>query len=163
MKRPGSFGSGVMAVTLLGLAVSLTLPCQAEPDGDGDFAALQADAKKTFRESVAPFIKDYCVQCHGNRRSKAGINFEVAVKNPGDAAFSRPWKQALAKVKTHDMPPEEANKQPTDKERQVFLDWIAQIKYLSPKDPGIFVIRRLTKVEYGNTLHDLFGVDPGVV
>ena len=38
----------------------------------------------------------------------------------------------------------------------------AQIKFLSPKDPGAFVIRRLTKVEYGNTLHDLFGVDPAV-
>src|SRR5580765_6294109 len=135
MKRPGSFSSGVMAVTLLGFAVSPTLPGNAASAGDADFAALQANAKQTFQESVTPFIKDYCVQCHGNRRSKAGINFEVALKNPGDAAFSRPWKQALAKVKTHDMPPEEANKQPTDKERQVFLDWIAQIKYLSPKDP----------------------------
>ena len=39
---------------------------------------------------------------------------------------------------------------------------IGKIKFLSPKDPGPFVIRRLTKVEYGNTLHDLFGVDPAV-
>ena len=163
MRMLGTFGSGVMTVTLLGFAVSLTLPCQAEPVGDADLAALQASAMKTFRESVAPFVTNYCVQCHGNRKSKAGINFEVALKHPGDAAFSRPWKQALAKVKTHDMPPEEANKQPTDKERQAFLDWIAQIKYLSPKDPGSFEIRRLTKMEYGNTLHDLFGVDPAVV
>src|SRR6266550_5506124 len=162
MRMLGTFGSGVMTVTLLGFAVSPTLPCQAEPAGDADLAALQASAKKTFRESVAPFVTNYCVQCHGNRKSKAGINFEVALKHPGDAAFSRPWKQALAKVKTHDMPPEEAKKQPTDKERQAFLDWIAQIKYLSPKDPGPFVIRRLTKMEYGNTLHDLFGVDPAV-
>ena len=36
------------------------------------------------------------------------------------------------------------------------------MKYLSPKDPGLFVIRRLSKVEYGNTLHDLFGVDPQI-
>jgi len=162
MKRPGSFSSGVMAVTLLGFAVSPTLPGNAASAGDADFAALQASAKQTLQDSVSPFIKDYCVQCHGNRRSKAGINFEVAVKSPGDAAFSRWWKQALAKVKAHDMPPEEAKKQPTDKERQVYLDWIPQIKYLSPKDPGPFEIRRLTKVEYRNTLHDLFGVDPAV-
>jgi len=151
-----------MAVTLLGFAVSPTLPGNAASAGDADFAALQASAKQTLQDSVSPFIKAYCVQCHGNRRSKAGINFEVAVKNPGDAAFSRWWKQALAKVKAHDMPPEEAKKQPTDKERQVYLDWIPQIKYLSPKDPGPFEIRRLTKVEYGNTLHDLFGVDPAM-
>ncbi len=39
---------------------------------------------------------------------------------------------------------------------------LAKIKFLSPKDPGPFVIRRLTKAEYGNTLHDLFGVDPAI-
>jgi hypothetical protein len=60
------------------------------------------------------------------------------------------------------MPPFEADNQPTDAERQVFLEAIAKIKFLSPKDPGLFVIRRLTKVEYGNTLHDLFGVDAAV-
>src|SRR5262249_7426571 len=43
-----------------------------------------------------------------------------------------------------------------------FIDWIGKVKFLSPKDPGAFVIRRLTKAEYGNTLRDLFGVDPAV-
>jgi len=44
----------------------------------------------------------------------------------------------------------------------MFVDWVGTIKFLSPKDPGAFVIRRLTKVEYGNTLQDLFGVDAAV-
>ena len=44
----------------------------------------------------------------------------------------------------------------------MFVDWVGKVKFLSNKDPGAFVIRRLTKVEYGNTLHDLFGVDPSV-
>ena len=60
------------------------------------------------------------------------------------------------------MPPENADKQPTDAERQMFVDWLAKLKFLSQKDPGPFVIRRLTKTEYGNTLHDLFGVDPSI-
>src|ERR1043166_9031143 len=162
MRMPGTFGSGMMTVTLLGFAVSRTLPSQAGPAGAAELAALQAGAMKTFREGVAPTVTNYCVQCHGNRKSKAGINFEVALKNPGDIASTKRWKQAFASVKTHDMPPEEANQQPTDEQRQVFLDWIAQVKYLSAKDPGVFEIRRLTKREYGNTLHDLFGVDPAV-
>ena len=65
-------------------------------------------------------------------------------------------------VKSHDMPPDNADKFPTDDERQKFLDGIGKIKFLSAKDPGAFVIRRLTKVEYANTLHDLLGVDPAV-
>ena len=61
------------------------------------------------------------------------------------------------------MPPQDAVKQPTEAERQTFVDWVGMIKFLSPEDPGPYVIRRLTKAEYGNTLHDLFGVDPSVV
>jgi len=151
-----------MAVTLMGVAFSLTTLSKAEPPGDGDFAALQADAKKSLREGVTPFVTAYCVDCHGDKKSKGGINFEPALKNPGETASRKRWKQALANVKTHDMPPDEAKKQPTDEERQMFMDWIPRIKFLSPQDPGPFVIRRLTKVEYGNTLHDLLGADPAV-
>src|SRR6185503_17561970 len=96
----------------------------------------------------------YCVTCHGNRKSKGGVNFESAVKYPGSAGFAKHWKNALTNVKAHDMPP--------DEERQMFVEWMAKLKFLSPPDPGPFVIRRLNKVEYGNTLHDLFGVDPSI-
>src|SRR5204863_2453779 len=55
-----------------------------------------------------------------------------------------------------------SRKQPAEEERKAVLDWIAGQKRLMPKDPGPFVIRRLNKAEYGNTLHDLLGVDPAV-
>ncbi len=154
--------SGLIAMILLGIAFTSSLPCRAESADDKEAAVLLADAQKAFKQQVEPFVKNYCVECHGNRKSKSGINFEVAVRKPGDAAFSQKWTQAFANVNAHDMPPEEEDKQPTDAERQGFLDTIAKIKYLSARDPGPFVIRRLTKVEYGNTLHDLLGVDPAV-
>ena len=111
---------------------------------------------------VTPFVETYCTRCHGQDRQKGGINFGPALKKPGETASSKRWKQALAIVKSHDMPPDDAEKQPTDEERQKFLEGIGKIKFLSSKDPGPFVIRRLTKVEYGNTLHDLLGVDRAV-
>ncbi len=162
MTVPKTSTCGVLAMTLLGLVLSLALPCRAQPVDDAEFAALQADAKKSFEEGVAPFVNTYCTRCHGQNRQKGGINFQPALSNPGNAASAKRWKQAVANVKTHDMPPEDEDKQPTDEERQRFLDLIRKIKYLSPKDPGSFVIRRLTKSEYANTLHDLFGVDPAV-
>ena len=159
---PTTLRRGVRALLVFGLAPFLFLSANAEPADDGEFSALQAGAKKTFRDQVTPFVRTYCLNCHGNRKTKGGVNFEPALKAPGHAAFSQRWKQALANVKAHDMPPEDAPKQPTDAERQTFLAWIGQIKFLSPKDPGPFVLRRLTKAEYGNTLHDLFGVDPAI-
>src|SRR5688572_33461282 len=158
MKSAGTFGGGVIAVALVAFALSLTLRCPAAPAAGADFAALQVDARKSFKEVVTPFVDNYCTRCHGQDRQKGGINFGPSLKNPGQTASSQRWKQAVAIVKSHDMPPEDAKKQPTEEERQKFLDGIAKIKFLSSKDPGAFVIRRLTKVEYGNTLHDLLGV-----
>jgi hypothetical protein len=121
----------------------------------------QQAAQKAFKQDVQKFVATYCFECHGNRRSKAGLNLEVALKKPGDPGFSRKWMDAIANVQAHDMPPDDAD-QPSDDERQRFLNALAQIKYLSTRDPGPFVIRRLTKVEYGNTLHDLLGVDAAI-
>lgn len=150
---------GVMAMPLLGLALALALPCPAETANDKEAAAQLSQAKKAFRDGVAPFVKNYCAECHGDKKRKSGLSYTSALKNPGDAHFSKPWKQALANVKAHDMPPDDADNQPTEEERQQFLDWLGKLKYLSPKNPGLFVIRRLTKTEYANTLHDLYGVD----
>ncbi len=148
---------------VVGVALGFTVRGRAETGSDADLAALQAGTRDSFRNTVTPFVTTYCVSCHGSKKRKGQINFQPALKNPGDTTYSKQWKQALANVKTLDMPPDEADKQPTDEERQAFLDCVAKVKYLSPKDPGPFVIRRLTKAEYGNTLHDLFGVDPAIV
>src|SRR3954471_4501281 len=162
MTRPAVFGSGRLAMALIASALSLTLRCAATPADEADFAALQVDAGKSFKEVVTPFVDTYCTRCHGQDKQKGGINFRPALKKPGETASTRRWKQALAIVKSHDMPPDRVEKQPTDQEREKFLDGIGKIKFLSSKDPGPFVIRRLTKVEYGNALHDLFGVNRSV-
>ncbi len=163
---PSNMVSPVSKVpALLGLSLIL---CLASPwgarasRGAADHEALRADAEAFFRDRVTPFIKNYCIACHQNRRpTQAGVNFSPALKAPGHAAFHDQWKRAVARVKAHDMPPKGAP-QPGDADRGMFVDWIAKLKYLSEEDPGRFVIRRLTKTEYGNTLHDLFGVEPSI-
>ena len=147
----------------LALIFCLASPCGARADtGGADYEALKADSEAFFSDRVTPFINDYCISCHQNRRpTQAGVNFSPALKAPGHAAFHDQWKRAVARVKAHDMPPHGAP-QPSAADRRMFVDWIAKLKYLSEKDPGRFVIRRLTKAEYGNTLHDLFGVAPSI-
>lgn len=135
----------------------------AQAVADEDVAALKADAEKSFGDRVAPFIKNYCLSCHSNKKpTEGGVNFSPALKDPGNLAFGKQWKKAVARVKAHDMPPDDVDKQPSDADRQMFADWLAKLKFLGRKDPGPFIIRRLTRTEYGNTLHDLFGVDPAI-
>jgi len=151
----------MLALALTGFAIVMPTALAA-PAEEQDAAALQAETKKVFKERVTPFINTYCAGCHGLYKMDGGITFVPALKAPGVSSSTKLWNQALANVKTSDMPPADAKKQPTDEERQMFVDWVGTIKFLSPKDPGEFVIRRLTKVEYGNTLRDLLGVAPEV-
>lgn len=124
----------------------------------------RAEILKTFRNDVTPFLNNYCIECHGkNNRIKQGdVSFANALKRPGAGEFRKQWLAALVNVKEHSMPPVDAKKQPTDEERKKFLDWVPLVKFLNPKDPGLFVIRRLNKVEYGNTLQDFLGIDPSI-
>jgi hypothetical protein len=154
---------GVMAMAVFGVLWSQPIVESAQTSMDGELAARKTDAEQFFGDRVAPFLKTYCLSCHSNKRpTEAGVNFSPALKSPGHPAFSLLWKKATARVKTHDMPPDHADKQPSDADRQMFVEWLAKVKFLSPKDPGLFVIRRLTKTEYGNTLRDLFGVEPAI-
>ena len=137
-------------------------PCLANlADQSKDAPALKADAQKILKEKVGPFVKKYCTRCHGSR-AKAGINLQNALNNPTGESASMHWKKAMANVKVHDMPPEDSSKKPTDEERLQFIEWIGKLKYLAPRDPGPFVIRRLTKTEYANTLHALYEVDTDI-
>jgi mono/diheme cytochrome c family protein len=136
---------------------------QAVSAGDAQTEDRRKEAEKVYRNEVTPFLKTYCVRCHGGGKAKGGIHFTNMMKRPEAGELRGKWQLALANVREHDMPPQDAVKQPTEAERKAFVDWVGMIKFLSPEDPGPYVIRRLTKAEYGNTLHDLFGVDPSVV
>ena len=124
-----------------------------------DVEAKRVAALKTYKQKVHPFLEAYCIKCHGTR-PKGGVTVVHLLKNPATASFTPLWKRVAGQIKAHTMPPEDAAKQPTDAERAAVLEWIHGIKYLSPKDPGQFVIRRLNRVEYGHTLRDLLGVEP---
>lgn len=155
------FRRGLMAVLLCAISCSGPNACFAQSAAD-EAAELKSDAEHFFRKRVRPFIRTHCLSCHSNKRpTEAGVNFNPALKDPGHAAFALQWRKAAARVKAHDMPPDYMD-QPTDEERQMFSEWLGKVKFLSQKDPGKFVIRRLTKTEYGNTLRDLFGVDSAI-
>lgn len=161
---PKSSLSSLRAAFMIALGCA-TLSLRAQSvDEDAEFKKQQAAAQAAFRDGITPFLRDYCMECHGARKPRGGVNFGPMLKGKeaSSAAFRKHWQLSLTNVKSHDMPPDEAKKQPTDEEREKFVKWVDSIKFLSPKDPGTFVIRRLTKTEYANTLHDWLGVDPSV-
>ena len=140
-------------------------PMAAQGAEDNDAAALvraRTEAAKTFKNEVSPFLSTYCLRCHTDKKRKGGVTFDSLLKRPNGPEFKVLWKRASAQIAAHEMPPADEEKQPSEKERKVVTGWVAGMNKLLPRDPGPFVIRRLNKREYGNTLHDIFGVDPGI-
>ena len=120
-------------LTLWMVLLSLISTAHSQTPAPNSSNSKIADPKKAFIEGVTPFVKTYCAECHNDKRRKAGLNYLGALKNPGDTTSRRHWKQALANVKAHDMPPEDADNQPSEEEQQKFLDLIGTLKFLSPK------------------------------
>jgi hypothetical protein len=151
----------VPLVCAAALCCSVARGAEGDADADAQWARTRVEAMKAYKSEVAPFITTYCGHCHAGNHRKGGVSFAAALKNPAGASFKLVWERAAGQLKTHNMPPEDED-QPGEQERAAVVEWIGGMKRLSPKDPGLFVIRRLSKVEYGNTLHDLLGVDPQV-
>ena len=153
-------------ITLLtALLLALPTALRADDSSKNDAAALiraRTESVNTFKNEVSPFISTYCSRCHNDKRPSGDVTFQNLVKNPDGLAFKHLWKRASTQIAAHQMPPVGEDKQPSEKERKAVIDWVAGMKNLQPKDPGPFVIRRLNKREYGNTLHELFGVDPAI-
>ncbi len=114
--------------------LAITLVAAVAPSTQSqDIAALEAETKKVFRDCVERLQ----VVLHGlswHSQDGSGINFAPTLAAPGAPSSTKTWKQALANIKTHDMPPADAKMQPTDAEREMFVDWIGKLKFLSPKD-----------------------------
>src|SRR3954470_5315354 len=93
------FGRGAVALMVCGVLWLQPITGLAQTSVEGEPTELKADAEQFFRDHVAPFVKNYCLNCHSSKRpTEAGLNFTPALKNPGESAFSLVWKKAIARV-----------------------------------------------------------------
>ena len=126
--------------------------------------AATAHAALDFTREVLPLLEKHCFDCHGDeKKPKGGVNLERFGTDAAVLADREVWASVFSKVESHQMPPPKRDAQPTDAERAKVLAWIADIAArpdpkLGARDPGRAVLRRLTRLEYNNTVRDLFGL-----
>ncbi len=111
-------------------------------------AAAELSADEAFRRQ---FGQQYCVACHGAQNPKAGFRI--------DTASHEQIQRALDYVAYGVMPPHNAP-QPTAAERERFQALLSEdIGRLDKNSQvGGTLIRRLHRIEYLNTLRDLFRI-----
>lgn len=116
----------------------------------------------SYFTDIAPIMDNYCGRCHGEKKQKGDLRFDEVdpvMSLDKDVVI---WESVLDAIILHDMPPIEEDKQPSDSERQQIVDWIhasfdrvAEQRRANRSSP----MRRLTVLEYENTLQEIFGTE----
>lgn len=128
----------------------------------GTFApAAEKSAAAHFHKEIQPLLAKYCFDCHGDGMHKGEVAFDELGSDQAAADNHDLWYKVLRNVRAGLMPPVDKPR-PNDAERRRLEDWIKfQAFGIDPRniDPGQVTVRRLNRVEYRNTIHDLLGVE----
>ena len=142
---------------LLGLLLTLLNgPCLA------DEISLQPD-EKTYLQKVWPFLEDHCTKCHGEAKTKAGLNLEELRSDfIAGSRDARTWQEVMDRLNLGEMPPEEERRPDQSGVDQVnawILKELRRAIATSQDGAGRVVLRRMNREEYNHTVHDLMGVN----
>ncbi len=134
--------------------------------GTGAIQPPQVAAAKldSYQSQIAPFVKKYCVECHGPDASEGGIALHSYDSEMAVLKGRKHWEKVLGMLQIKAMPPvEDGRERPTHDEFAAVAAWLEDklfnIDCKLNRDPGRVTVRRLNRVEYNNTIRDLFGVD----
>lgn len=133
-------------VLLLGLPTALAEQIAPGPAG--------------YTARVAPFFDAHCVACHGPDKSKGKVTLHNLDGDLSAGQDLERWSLILDLLESGEMPPED-EPQPPAAERAAVADWIKQglrdQLARASQEVAAPTARRLTNIEYENTMRDLLG------
>ena len=141
--------------------LKFALPCWLLIANSSAFAQPNDDEKSASVKAVA-FFQNYCIDCHNQEDAMSGVRVDHVSQTGSFLEYRNSWKRVNEALRFGAMPPEGVE-QPTAAEREQAQLWVADridsIDCDLIKDPGRVTIRRLNRLEYNNTIRDLFAID----
>jgi hypothetical protein len=141
------------------VALALAIPVSLALVGSSE-AVTEKSPVHVYQSAILPILEKHCYECHGDGYDKGKVAFDSLET---DAQILEPnlWVRVLLNTRAGLMP---ADGKPrlSAAEQQTLERWIKyDVFAIDPKnpDPGRVTVRRLNRVEYRNTVHDLLGVD----
>ncbi len=123
--------------------------------------SLAAADNPPVNPDVAAFFKESCVKCHGEKKAKGSLRLDQLDSDLTKAATFARWQTILDQLQSGEMPPEDERRPDATKLAAATRIISAQLDAAVAKHraEGRTVLRRLNRVEYENTVRDLFSVD----
>lgn len=107
-------------------------------------------------QQLSPFLKQHCIDCHDAEVKKGGLDLTALDFAPDKPANLASWIRVHDRVRDGEMPPPK-KPQPPETGKESFLTSLsAELTRADLTHKGT-VLRRLNRLEYQNTLNDLFG------
>lgn len=110
-------------------------------------------------QGLRHYVEDYCLSCH-DTGAKGGLNLETLAFS-SDEALHATWVRIHDRVRDGEMPPPEKARPPAG-ETTAFLAELAGHLEAQHREHRGTTLRRLNRIEYQNTLQDLFAAEVDV-
>ena len=124
----------------------------------GPFSAFGDDE---FKRDIKPLLQKFCYDCHGTREPEAELSLASFLSEEAVLKERATWKRVWLALHSREMPPPEAP-QPTAAQRSQITDWLekalAKPTQGGRPNPGHVALRRLNRIEYDNSVKDLFSI-----
>lgn len=125
--------------------------------------ATAPESAPDYVAALKPFLTTHCSACHLNGESEAGIDLSRYEDSKSLLKDRMMWERVIEVITAGTMPPEDASQRPANEEVVAVCNALnAYYQYIdrtAKPDPGRVTMRRLNRVEYRNTVRDLFGLD----
>ena len=122
--------------------------------------SVSLSADEQFVKTMQPFFQKHCIRCHGPEKEKGSLRIDKLSFDPHDLDSVEHFQNILDEITINSMPPED-EPQPDAatlaKVSTALREYVAAALQKHHSTGGR-PVRRLTKIEYTNTVLDLLGV-----
>ncbi len=129
-------------------------------------AANAATTPRGYQEVAQPFIERNCLECHGEKKAKAGFRIDLLGADFAGAKVADQWKEVIDRINAGEMPPE-GKTRPDTRQAGAFVAWVNgqlhEMELAAKNAGGRIPMRRLNRDEYANTVRDLLKLDENIV
>ncbi len=146
-----SMSSLISSPTVLGACFFLCITCSYP---------VHAETAPVSVESITPFLKQYCIDCHGSKKSKGDLRLDQLSTSLSNERTAETWQEVLDALNMSEMPPEDED-QPPRAAMIAAIDHLTNRLYKAGKqltDKTQATMRQLNRREYHNSIKSLLGV-----
>ena len=114
-------------------------------------------ASQPVRPAIADFVSNYCLDCHSSFEPESGFDLET-IGSEAMADHLPAWEAVARRLRSRQMPPSDAER-PDESDYVETLDQLEtsldQLAAEHPQPGRTETFRRMTRVEYQNSIRDL--------